>query len=74
MAITPEEASAHIRLSPGDPRIMTFLDGGFWMDNGPAGHVLVTVDGFPLGWAKRDGQRLRSRYPVHLRRARSLHL
>ena len=74
MAITPEEARAHIRLSPDDPRITTFLDGGFWMDNGPAGHVLVTVDGFPLGWAKRDGQRLRSRYPVHLRRARTLQL
>jgi len=28
----------------------------------------VTVDGFPLGWAKRGDGRLRSRYPLHLRR------
>jgi hypothetical protein len=61
-----------VELSPEDPRLARFKDGGFWADNGPSGFVLVTVDGFPLGWAKRDGRRLRSRYPVHLRRAQAL--
>jgi 16S rRNA C967 or C1407 C5-methylase (RsmB/RsmF family)/NOL1/NOP2/fmu family ribosome biogenesis protein len=74
MALTPEEVRAHIRLSPDDPRIIHFLDGGSWMDSGASEQLLVTVDGFPLGWAKRDAQRLRSRYPVHLRRTRALQL
>ncbi len=71
MALGPEDVRASLRLSPDDPRVDRFLDGGFWADAGRPGYVLVTVDGFPLGWAKRDGNRLRSRFPVHLRRARA---
>jgi len=67
MTLSPQDVTSHSELSTGDPRIMEYLRGGFWSDNGPAGFVLITVDGFPLGWAKRGGGRLRSRYPIHLR-------
>ncbi len=71
MALKPEDARASVSLAVDDPRVRQFLMGGFWPDKGPQGWVLVTVDGFPLGWGKRGGGRLRSRYPVHLRRALS---
>jgi len=73
MALKPEEARATHSLPLDDmggqsPHIHKFLRGDFWADRGPAGWVLVTVEGFPLGWGKRGGGRLRSRYPIHLRR------
>lgn len=74
MALRPEDVQMHTSLTPEDQRLSTFIEGGFWLDDGPAGLVLVTVDAFPLGWAKRDGNRMRSRYPVHLRRGGALAL
>ncbi len=71
MSLDPQAVRAHVRLSPDDERLDTFLDGGSWPDDGPAGYVLVTVDEYALGWGKRGAGRLRSRYPVHLRRARA---
>jgi NOL1/NOP2/fmu family ribosome biogenesis protein len=67
MALRPDDVAATIDLPLDDPRIESYLKGGFWSDATPAGFVLVTVAGFPLGWAKRSGGRLRSRYPIHLR-------
>lgn len=68
MALHPEDAQEVCDLAVADPLVEQFLRGSFWEDDGPAGFVLVTVDGFPLGWAKRSEGRLRSRYPLHLRR------
>ncbi len=68
MALTPKEAASTLDLGGDDPRLRRYLMGGFWPDDGPPGWVLITVDGFPLGWAKRGGGRLRSKYPMHLRR------
>jgi len=68
MALRPEEARECAPLTRDDPRIAPYLSGGFWSDDTLGGFALVTVDGFPLGWAKSDGSRVRSRYPVHLRR------
>jgi len=67
LALRPEEARAVVDLTPDDPRLTTYLRGGFWPDEGAGEYVLITVEGFPLGWAKRGEGRLRSRYPVHLR-------
>ncbi len=68
MAIRPDEAAESLELTVDDPRLRRYLTGGFWADDGPPGWVLITVEGFPLGWAKRGGGRLRSKYPMHLRR------
>jgi len=67
MALVPDAARQTETLAVDDERLRAFLAGGFWPDDGPPGFVLVTVEGFPLGWGKRGGGRLRSRYPVHLR-------
>lgn len=72
MALGPDDVTECIDLAPDDPRLSRYLDGSLWPGEGPAGFLLVTVDGFPLGWAKRAGGRVRSRYPVHLRRRRAL--
>lgn len=66
-ALRPGDVRDVVDLAQDDPRLANYLRGGFWPDRGPAGYVLVTVDGFSLGWAKRGDGRLRSRYPVHLR-------
>ncbi len=68
MALRPQEAAEQVDLTANDPRVQRYLLGGFWSDDGPKGWVLITVDGFPLGWGKRAGGRLRSKYPMHLRR------
>ena len=68
VALRTGDARAVVDLAEDDPRLVQYLRGGFWPADGPAGYVLITVAGFPLGWAKCGGGRLRSRYPVHLRR------
>lgn len=72
MALAPDSVTASVSLAVDDQRLQRYLDGSLWPDRGAPGYVLVTVDGFPLGWAKRGGGKLRSRYPVHLRRLRAL--
>lgn len=67
MALRAEDAHDVIDLTQDDPRLAQYLRGGSWSDRGVGNYVLVTVEGFPLGWAKRGDGRLRSRYPVHLR-------
>ncbi|MEZ4515904.1 MAG: hypothetical protein R3C44_03365 [Chloroflexota bacterium] len=37
-------------------------------DPGPNGWLLVSVDGYGLGWAKRVNGRLKNHYPHHARR------
>jgi 16S rRNA C967 or C1407 C5-methylase (RsmB/RsmF family)/NOL1/NOP2/fmu family ribosome biogenesis protein len=66
-ALRPEAVRDIVNLTQDDPRLANYLRGGFWPDRDPAGYVLVVVDGFPVGWAKRGDGRVRSRYPVRLR-------
>ncbi len=70
MALGPQDVRRVLRLEVEDPRLRTYLQGSSWVDEGPEGFLLITVEDFPLGWAKRVSGRVRSRYPVHLRRAR----
>ncbi len=69
MALRPEDAASVCDLARDDPRIVKYARGNHWQDSGKEGFVLITVGGFPLGWGKRGGGRLRSRYPVHLRQS-----
>lgn len=72
MALHPEDVKVIAELTPDDQRLRRYLDGSFWPDKGAATFILVCVEEFPIGWAKRAGGRTRSRYPVHLRRKRAM--
>jgi NOL1/NOP2/fmu family ribosome biogenesis protein len=68
MTLKPQDVQRHVQLSVDDLRLRNYLDGSQWLDAGKDGIEWVSVDGFPMGWAKRISGKLRSRYPVHLRR------
>jgi NOL1/NOP2/fmu family ribosome biogenesis protein/precorrin-6B methylase 2 len=68
MALTPAEVRLSLALRPEDPRLGAFLLGQGFADAGDPGWVLMTVDGFPVGWGKRAAGVLKSRYPKGLRR------
>jgi NOL1/NOP2/sun family putative RNA methylase len=58
----------HVVDLPGDgTEALAYLRGESISHGGPSGWVLVAVDGFPLGWGKRTGGILKSRYPKGLR-------
>ncbi|MCJ7703754.1 MAG: RsmB/NOP family class I SAM-dependent RNA methyltransferase [Anaerolineales bacterium] len=67
MALRPGDFQDVFPLEAGDPRTMAYLHGDVFPSPGPKGWVLVTVDGFPLGWGKRVQNRLKSHSPKWLR-------
>ena len=50
-------------LSSDDPRLAAYLRGETLPSPGAAGWVLVSVDGFGLGWGKRVQGVLKNHYP-----------
>jgi NOL1/NOP2/fmu family ribosome biogenesis protein len=54
-------------LTADDPRAISYLHGEVLPAPGPDGWLLITVDGFPLGWGKRVGGRIKSHSPKWLR-------
>jgi NOL1/NOP2/fmu family ribosome biogenesis protein len=56
-----------VPFSAGDSETKAYLHGEVLPNAGPDGWVLVTVDGFPLGWGKRVQGRLKSHSPKWLR-------
>lgn len=68
LALQPHQVRQVLPLELDDPRLRAFFAGETWPDGGAEGWVLVTVEGFPLGWAQRSGGRIRSRAPKWLRR------
>ncbi len=64
-----QDAFRHVLSYPRDhPHLRTFFAGGTWEAPGPDGWVVVAVEEFPLGWARRSGGRVKSRAPRWLRR------
>ena len=61
-----------VRWAAGDPRLAAYLSGADLpadaLPPGPDGWLLVTVEGFGLGWGKRAAGRLKNHYPHALRR------
>ncbi len=53
---------------PGHPHLTAFFAGETWAEPGPDGWVVVAVEEFPVGWAKRSQGRVKSRAPRWLRR------
>ncbi len=69
LALRPEDARRACDLPADAPELAAYLRGETLTSPGEDGWTLVAVDGFPLGWGKRVGGRLKSHYPKGLRRS-----
>lgn len=65
--LKPEHVQTYLSLSSGDPRLAKYLRGESWSEPGADGWVLVGIDEFPLGWAKRSQGEIKNHYPKELR-------
>ncbi|KLU59472.1 ribosomal RNA small subunit methyltransferase F [Peptococcaceae bacterium CEB3] len=66
-ALRPRDVSSYLSFTPGDSRLESYLRGESWTEPGPDGWVLIGVDEFPLGWAKRVAGQIKNHYPKELR-------
>lgn len=64
MGLFKEEVTSVEDFPLGDDRVIRYLKGETVEADGKEGWTLVCVDGFPLGWAKRQGGRLKNKYAV----------
>lgn len=70
MTLSANQAQSVLRLSYGDERALLYLYGASISDASCSdGWTLVTLEGFPLGWAKAVHGVLKNHYPKGLRRA-----
>lgn len=68
LSLRAEDATTVVNWPVGDPRLAAYLSGADEPTTSANGWVLVTVDGFGLGWGKAAGGRLKNHYPHFLRR------
>lgn len=68
LALTTADTARSVAWPPDDTRLAGYMAGEDIADEGPNGWLLVGVDGFGLGWAKRVNGRLKNHYPRHARR------
>ncbi|HEX9117071.1 MAG TPA: RsmF rRNA methyltransferase first C-terminal domain-containing protein [Anaerolineae bacterium] len=68
LALTAPAARRSVDLDPEDEALHAYLRGEAIRQEGEDGWTLVTVAGYPLGWAKRVHGVLKSHYPRGLRR------
>jgi len=64
MGLRPEQVKNTVMFDLEDERVIRYLKGESIEDQGRDGWTLVCVDGFPLGWAKRQKGRLKNKYAV----------
>jgi NOL1/NOP2/sun family putative RNA methylase len=67
MALTTSDFKQVLSLTAEDDRTMRYLHGDIVPSQGSDGWVLVSVDGYPLGWGKRVRNRIKSHSPKWLR-------
>jgi len=67
MGLRADDARERLSLSRDDASTEAYLRGQVVKSPGRKGWVLVTVDGFPLGWGKRVRDRLKPHFPNWLR-------
>ena len=67
MGLSKEEVKNTEDFSLQDDRVIRYLKGETVEADGKDGWTLVCVDGFPLGWAKRQGGRLKNKYAIGLK-------
>lgn len=68
MGLRAEDVKQTLALSVDDDHLLRYLRGEVLPSSGSKGWVLVTVDGYPLGWGKRVQGRLKPHFPSWLRR------
>jgi NOL1/NOP2/fmu family ribosome biogenesis protein len=67
LGITSEQARREVPLSLKSRQVFSYLSGESFPDPGEDGWVLVTIEGFPLGWGKRVKGIVKNYYPHGLR-------
>ncbi len=67
MGLRAEDVHHTLPLKLDDPSVDSYLRGEVLASPGEKGWVLVTIDGFPLGWGKRVQGRLKTHLPKWLR-------
>lgn len=67
MALRSSDFKRTVDYSSDDRSVIRYLKGETLMSEGPAGYTCVCVDGFPLGWAKRENGMLKNLYPKNWR-------
>jgi NOL1/NOP2/sun family putative RNA methylase len=67
MGLAFNQTNRRANFAAQDPDLVTYLRGGSQPDSGEPGWITVGVDGFPIGWARRNNGLLKSQYPHRLR-------
>jgi NOL1/NOP2/sun family putative RNA methylase len=68
MGIKSDQAKHILPMQLGDKQLFSYLAGDSLPSSGDNAWVLVTVDGFPIGWGKRVQNVIKNFYPHGLRR------
>jgi NOL1/NOP2/sun family putative RNA methylase len=69
MGINSVQARQILPLTPTDHQLSAYFAGESFPNSGENGWVLVTVDGFPVGWGKRVQNVIKNFYPHGLRQS-----
>jgi NOL1/NOP2/fmu family ribosome biogenesis protein len=67
LALRSTDARSVVDLPADSHELMAYIRGQVFRRPGKNGWVLVTVDGFPIGWGRRVGDVVKSKYPKGLR-------
>ncbi len=67
VSLKAEEVGNRLDEPAGSELVTRYLRGETLPMDGPAGWLLITVAGFPLGWGKRVGSTIKNHYPRGLR-------
>lgn len=68
MGLQASEFSQTMDFDPEDPDLIRYIKGETLHLEGPKGWILITVSGFPLGWAKGVDGFFKNHYPAGWRR------
>jgi NOL1/NOP2/fmu family ribosome biogenesis protein len=67
LSLKTTDARQTLSLERADPRLLAYVGGESFSDQGVDGWVLITVESYPLGWGKRVQNRIKNFYPHGLR-------
>ncbi len=67
ISLRADEVNHRVDEPIGSELVARYLRGDTLNVAGPDGWVLITVQGFPVGWGKRSGDVIKNHYPKMLR-------